>query len=283
MPLVFAENEVTASGIGYADRTGISYEYPRRYRHTIRSGECFAYYRGRRRHGGGSTPPVYFGTGIVGRIFPAEDNSDRLVCEILDYQPFALPLPFKDSSGEYFETEGRRRGYFQPGVRKISEDEFERIVGAADGESASKSRSPVTEPLGGRMYGDPKTTREVEAFAVRVALEELARRYAGCSSHVLPPNNPGFDILVHRCPPAEPLHVEVKGTQRRVPVFLVTEGELQFSREREHDYALVIVYAIDLVAGTHRLRWHEGPIHEDNGFKLRPLQWRCEAGGPERR
>ena len=32
VPLIFAENEVTESGISYEDRTGVSYQYPSRYR-----------------------------------------------------------------------------------------------------------------------------------------------------------------------------------------------------------------------------------------------------------
>lgn len=53
MPLVLAENERSESGIRYADRTGVSYQFPRIYRGLLRPGERFVYYRGRGKIGGG--------------------------------------------------------------------------------------------------------------------------------------------------------------------------------------------------------------------------------------
>lgn len=120
------------------------------------------------------------------------------------------------------------------------------------------------------MYGSSGVTRDVEEFSVRVALAELLRRYPNWVCHVLPRNNPGFDILVkdaHR-----ELYVEVKGTQRRSPCFLVTEGELQFSRQKASLYRLLVVYGINLVRGEYRLHWHEGAILPDAGISIRPLQ-----------
>src|SRR5688500_9112137 len=110
MPLVFAENEATESGISYDDRTGISYQYPARYRRVIQPGERFVYYRGRRSKSGSRIPQVYFGCGVVGDISPDEG---RFLCEVLDYKPFAVPISFKDANGNYFESGASRRGYFQ--------------------------------------------------------------------------------------------------------------------------------------------------------------------------
>ena len=129
MPLVFAENEETESGITYQDRTGISYQYPRAYRRMISPGERFVYYRGRRKRGGGRAPQVYFGIGVVGKV--SAEQAGRFVCEVLDYEPFSAPVPFKDSTGAYFETGANRPGYFQPGVRRISVSDFQRILEAA--------------------------------------------------------------------------------------------------------------------------------------------------------
>ena len=128
MPLVFAENEASESGITYDDRTGVSYQYPRMYRRLIQPGERFLYYRGRKKRGGGRAPQVYFGTGVVGAIKIDPHDSTRLCCDVLDYRAFATPVPFKDSSGGYLEDGGSRRGYFQRGVRKISDTEFQRIT-----------------------------------------------------------------------------------------------------------------------------------------------------------
>ena len=133
MPLVFAENEATESGITYDDRTGVSYQYPRMYRRLVQPGERFLYYRGRKRRGGGRAPQVYFGMGIVGSIQTDAHDTTRLRCDILQYRAFSNAVPFKDSSGRYLEDGGIRRGYFQRGVRRISESEFQRIIALDDG------------------------------------------------------------------------------------------------------------------------------------------------------
>lgn len=46
-PLVLVSNRQTASGHRYADRTGVSYEFPTAYRNMIRPGSPFVYYRSR--------------------------------------------------------------------------------------------------------------------------------------------------------------------------------------------------------------------------------------------
>lgn len=74
MPLVFAENEATESGITYEDRTGSSYEYPKMYRRLIRSGERFVYYKGRKKHGGGRAPQIILGRASLGALFPREND-----------------------------------------------------------------------------------------------------------------------------------------------------------------------------------------------------------------
>jgi hypothetical protein len=128
VPLILAENDATESGHQYADRTGISYEFPRVYERKLRSGDQFIYYRGRKRQGTGRQPQVYFGTGIIGNVYPVNENSTRLQCEIKDFQRFIFPVPFRTASGRYLEFNGVRRGYFQQGVRRITNEEFEDIL-----------------------------------------------------------------------------------------------------------------------------------------------------------
>lgn len=143
MPLVFAESEETESGIKYADKTGIAYEFPRVYRRLIRPGELFVYYRGRKRSVGGRQPQVYFGTGMVGEVGPAADETARLVCGIVNYRSFPTPVPFKTSTDGYLEFGGTRKGYFQQGVRTISAEEFENIlaIGFVGGDKRLPNRS----------------------------------------------------------------------------------------------------------------------------------------------
>ncbi|SDI55459.1 hypothetical protein SAMN05444171_4059 [Bradyrhizobium lablabi] len=129
MPLVFSENEATESGISYDDDTGVSYQFPKMYRRIILPGLAFVYYRGRKRAGGRQLQ-VYFGMGIVGSV--TGDTPDRLRCEVLNYRPFDSPVPFKQGRSGYLEIGGQRKGYFQRGVRSISEAEFAKIADVAN-------------------------------------------------------------------------------------------------------------------------------------------------------
>ena len=129
MPLVFASSEATASGHSYDDRTGVSYEYPSRYRKLIQEGESFVYYRGRRKAGGGIQPQVYFGMGTVGLIREDAKDPHHLQCAIVNYVQFPTPVPFRAEDGSPLEASGDRRGYYQPGVRRITDEEFNEIVG----------------------------------------------------------------------------------------------------------------------------------------------------------
>ena len=132
MPVVLAINESTASGHKYNDKLGVSYEYPTIYRNTIQTGDQFVYYRGSRGKNGERVTPAYLGTGIIGKIAPSPLISDCLVCDIVDYQPFPIALPFKDSADDPFEPGGEVGGrFYQRGVRKITEEAFARIKAEA--------------------------------------------------------------------------------------------------------------------------------------------------------
>ena len=277
MPLVFAENEETESGITYQDRTGVSYQYPRAYRRIIRSGERFVYYKGRRKRGGGRAPQVYFGVGLVGPTAPDPSRQDHFVCEILDYRAFLVAVPFRDPAGAYLESGGARRGYFQRGVRSISEQDFARILAAAQAGAEVGTVLDFPRGQGPLMpaYASPEKLRALEAFAVRVALDELRRRSSGSTPEPQPRNNPGFDILLRGSDPD--LYVEVKGTERGAPLFFLTDGELEFSKHNPDRFRLIVVYDIQIDQGTYKVYWHEGAISSEGGFRLRPVQWACSV------
>ncbi len=287
MPLVFAESEATAAGITYDDRTGVSYQFPKSYRRRIEAGEQFVYYRGRRTLGGGSTPQVYFGAGIVGATTPDPTRADRFTCEILDYRAFAAPVPFKDAGGKYLETGAGRRGYFQPGVRVISSADFSRIIAAAEVselevKEAGKAPAGEVERTFGPGYASPANLRDVEDFALRVANAEAQSRYPGAAVLPQPRNNPGFDILVMREKAAGEgvVFIEVKGTTRVSPQFFITEGELRFSRLHGDQYYLVVVYKIRRDAESYAVGWYGGPITSEGGFALKAVQWACQVPPP---
>jgi hypothetical protein len=283
MPLILTENEATESGITYEDRTGVSYQYPIMYRRAVQPGERFIYYRGRGRKDGRRGLQVYFGTGVIGDIVSDPAIPGRLSCRILDYRAFAAPVPFKNSPDGYLERAGTRSGYFQRGVRTIASEEFSSILAAANAvaETIAPNFVPntVAKVVTGPRYASPEKLREIETFAIDIALEEIQRRYPGVKAQMQPRNNPGYDIQLGF--PDGHVFVEVKGTERPSPVFFATEGELQFSRRTANRYRLIVVHGIDLEARTYNVAWHEGGIAADTGFQLRPVQWACElTSGP---
>jgi len=146
----------------------------------IKPGERFVYYRGRKTLGLGTRLQVYLGAGIVGRVSNSPDRPDRLACQILDYRPFSEPVPFKDSDGTHLELAGRRKGFYQQGVRRIDEGLFERIA------SYGKPRWAPPEA----NYTNPELGRKVEDYALQVAKLIAAERF------------PQLDIVTQpRCQP----------------------------------------------------------------------------------
>ena len=132
MPVVLTINESTASGHKYDDKPGISYEYPVMYRNVIQTGDQFVYYRGSRGKNDERITPAYLGVGVIGKITASPHVSDCLVCEIVNYQPFPIALPFKDGEDRPFEPGGEAGGrFYQKGVRKITEEAFARIKAEA--------------------------------------------------------------------------------------------------------------------------------------------------------
>ena len=267
-PLVLVSNRHTASGHQYADRTGVSYEFPTAYRNMIRSGSPFIYYRSRE----GREQPHYFGTGLVGPVRTSTQDPTRLECEIVDYRPFERAIAFRDASGAYVEPGGARKGYYQRGVRTITEDEFSAILELA------KVAAPEAELVAGEVppveaqYGTSEASRLVEEYAVDVVAGKLRAENGPGSVRVMPRNNPGYDIqllLLGR------LHrfVEVKGTAAPAPVFFLTEGERKFSTAEAHRYTLFVVYNVKRDAGTHDVAEWRGEVTVD-GCNLVAAQWR---------
>lgn len=275
MPLIFAENERTESGISYTDKTGILYQYPKHYRKLIQPGERFIYYRGRKTAGSARTPQIYFGRGIVGETREDIAHPGRFICDIFDYRPFETPVPFKFDKDDYLESGGNRRGYFQPGVRKVSESDFQRILDLADSSIKSFSEKPLWSEKPSRIaYASPETARIVDDYAMSAAESYLSKNFPGHNIEAMSRNNPGFDILVSKND--DPLFVEVKGTQRPAPQFFLTDGERRFSKDMAERYLLLVFYRINLSEKSHDLLSRRGEI-DGPSFDLSPLQWSVTA------
>jgi len=266
-PLVLVSNRQTASGHSYADRTGESYEFPTRYRNQIQPGSPFVYYRSRE----GLEQPHYFGAGVIGPVQASRTDPTRLECEILDYRPFERAIPFRAASGHYLEVNGARKGYYQPGVRRITEDELTGILTLAD------SAPPEAEIVAGDVppveaqYGTSEASRLVEEYAVKQVVALLRERYGNASVREMPRNNPGYDLRVLFDGKLS-RYVEVKGTALAAPVFFLTEGERKFSAQEAHRYLLFVVYNVRRDAGTHDLAEWAGEVTQAN-WNLKPSQW----------
>lgn len=273
MPLVLTQNDATVEGHDYADVLGLSYEYPRRYRNLIVTGERFVYYRGRRTATGAVQPQAYLGTGVVGAINDAADG--RLVCAVEDFRPFPTPLLFKD--GDVYRerranafTSSRKGLYFRTGVRPIDEETFDTIVAAGAGDVVI-ARDLVPPEVVSHGYASPEDLRAVDDVAMELAVAHANARWPDAAVVRMPHNNPGFDLrIVHGGVPDE--YVEVKGTRRPSPVFFLSEGERAFAERNADRYHFWVFFEIDLVARSGAVTTHTGALVAP-GVTLVPKQW----------
>lgn len=265
MALVLASNPNPVSGHVYDDRVGVRYEYPTRYRRLIREGDPFVYYRSR----DGAVNPHYFGSGVIGEIGPSTSDPTRLSCRILDYEAFVPTVPFK-AGDDYLESRANGyRGHFEPGVRPISDEDFERIIRIAG--STALATATSSQLAGRPRYASAEDRKLVEDYSVGVASAELGAIYPDCTVEVLPHNEPGHDIEVRR--DGQVLrYVEVKGTRSSVPAFFLSEGERAFSARYSDLYTFVIVWEIDLARKTHRVSMQDGEI-DPVSFSLEATDW----------
>ncbi|MCM3533987.1 DUF3883 domain-containing protein [Cellulosimicrobium funkei] len=265
MPVVLTTAEgKRQAGYRYDDRTGISYEFPSgRYENWIVPGERFIYHQ----PGKG-----YTGTGVIGNLMPSA-HQGRLVCEILDYEPFVKTVPLRDSSGAQYEADpgtwSNGNVYWAQGVRPLAQDRFEQITGTAE-DLAPNNSIPGT-PKAKRAAGDKWMA--IDAYAMGTALATLTKEYPEFEVVRMPHNNPGFDIRVG--PVASPQrYVEVKGTQATKPVFFLSEGERVFSVRNAEKYSLLVVAGIDVEARTHASVTRSDGAVSIHAAHLEPVQWR---------
>ncbi|NEQ47454.1 MAG: DUF3883 domain-containing protein [Leptolyngbya sp. SIOISBB] len=132
----------------------------------------------------------------------------------------------------------------------------------------------------GEQYQQPQIQEEaddiaVEEFAMRVVVMHLQQQYPEAKITQQPYNTPGFDVLVGTA--TEPIaFVKVKGTPKLALSFTLSEGERQFSIDKNEQYSLALVYAINLHQETYEFKIHHGAIKADS-FLLVPLQWQVKC------
>ena len=268
MPLILAAGVPTASGLTYADVPGIRHEFPARYRKLMIPGTPFIYYRGTRAKQLGLSGPAYFGSGVVGAV--EELPSRRLRADVLDYVEFPVAIHFRGEDGDYLEPLAATRPVFwREGIRRIDDISFERILQIAS--SSNKSVESHEIQANAKYASSQIEIRQIDEYAISAAKSVLCSRFGTSAVKEMPHNNPGFDISVQRVGQTD-LHVEVKGTRSRNPVFFLTEGERIHSHEYAHGFKLLIVFAIDLSNQTHSVLEFDGEVGDPN-FQMVPRQW----------
>jgi hypothetical protein len=205
---------------------------------------------------------------VIGEIRPSR-NPGRLVCDILDGARFTEPVPFKDGDADYLEPDGVRRGYYQQGVRRISEEVFNQIVARAGHASKPGETRRLGSGAPGKRYASPEDAREIEIRSRAIVTAYLLRHFPQAQVCGMPTNNPGFDLETD-IPGFR--YVEVKGTRSRLPEFLLSEGERQFGAVNHEEYLFAVVYGMDLDADTHEgIATVRAPL--GSAHRLAPRQW----------
>ena len=135
--LVLVENEVTVGGRydHWQDVTGERYQFPNQYRSKVRTGRPFIYYRGVRRADGRRGVAEYFGSGVIGEVYPDPINlletpkaRRKWVCDVEDYRPFPEPVPARESS-TYLED--IPMNFWSVAVRELPESVYNTIMSRA--------------------------------------------------------------------------------------------------------------------------------------------------------
>ncbi|GAB4066196.1 hypothetical protein GCM10028777_18110 [Angustibacter speluncae] len=263
MPLVLVTDTPTLWESDYADIVGIQYEFPEQYRSYVLSGERFLYYRGSRGRGRGAVG--YFGEGVVGDVH-ASRKPGHLIARVHDVQLFDTAVDIRDPGGNYWETGTARGTNWANGVRRIGEDVFEAISGAAA--SAGVPTEPIDPTL---QRGNPAHASAIERYSVDVVMSLLAAEFGADRVREMPVNNPGFDIEV-KLVDAASLHVEVKGTVLPAPVFHLSEGQRQHAELLGDRFRLIVVHEIDVRRRTHQVSSCAGPLGLDRAT-LQPASW----------
>jgi predicted HNH restriction endonuclease len=135
MPVIIVVNDESS----FEDVPGVTYEYGKRHAVALlQSGTPVIFYTGGRRSGvrNPRVSPLsnyahYFAFGIVGRVMVPQAAGELYNCDFSEYSPFARPVMLRDAAGEYLEPVAplnNVRGYFQNGVREVSETVFASIL-----------------------------------------------------------------------------------------------------------------------------------------------------------
>lgn len=167
----------------WSDDTGVLYHFPRRYAALLTPGTRVAYYKGRLTEAQYaavrlSRQPHYFGTAVIGNVFPDRNSSKGdLFATIDEYQRFSTPVLAKDDGGRYIESipPSRAANYWRDGVRQIQAATFLHIVTQSGSLFAGEPSPPAA--LLADASGDLESLEEGNPSRRYVTVYERDPRY----------------------------------------------------------------------------------------------------------
>jgi len=183
------------------------------------------------------------------------DNPNRWLVrkhKILDYdkarQAFTLPFDLSDA-----QTVNKAQAICEESI--LSWIQRRLAAGSLDEPEALRHYRILELAKRGEQYQQPQSQAEaddiaVEEFAMRVAVTHLQQQYPEAKITQQPYNTPGFDVLVGTA--TEPIaFVKVQGTQKLMPSFTLSEGDRQFSIDKDEQYLLALAYETNLHQETY--------------------------------
>jgi len=308
--LVLVENEVTVGGDYdfWADDTGVQYHYPNQYRNRVRPGRLFVYYRGVRRARGRRGNAEYFGSGIIGDVWPdpaqpteTPPAKRRWLCSIEQYAPFSRPVRAKDR-GRVFERMSSNLGW-RTGVREIPVGTFGKILRAASpGAVQNRNRAAsnvdaasvtvveravdllLKRPQAGPRAGPPEygaggqRATEIGTWGEELVyqwlertLPEEGRRTLDWISHR--GEVPGWDIEYRSS--GDRVAIEVKTTTvSRFTSIPMTSNEWDAAKSNGKNYAIALVVKAMTTHPGIALLWDPSAAHEAGSLLIEPVGYR---------
>lgn len=319
MPLILVQNEITAGNKydHWEDDEGVQYHFPNQYINKVKEGESFIYYRGSRRANNNRAVPEYFGCGKIGKVW-LDPNSDikaprytwHWYCEILDYFPFMMPIPFKRNGLPY---EKIASNLWSVAVRNISVETYNDILREAsiitsNEEIIIKPNSPLlpsldevkpvilderhnlltpynkvditTETISGLTNQYSKHSKLFGDRAEEIVYQVLIKERTYNLRWVAKENEkPGWDIEYRNND--ERISVEVKGTSgKRFLSVDVTKREWEAAETHGENYKLYLV--ADCLSKTPKIQIISNPygLYLSKRLSVTPINYRLRLLEP---
>lgn len=166
---------------------------------------------------------------------------------VVDYQPFAKPVPFK-VDGIYREPEANQRTaigfYFQVGVRPLDQKAFDAIVKSGLGHVSPKpaavqrvKKAPATPSLIAADSG------EIQQLAMTLATAEAKAQWPSAKIFRAPTGQ--YFSLIVRHQTGEAHHIAVKSSTESEPRVQLSPAEVAYTNTHAQTYSLWVFYAID--------------------------------------